>query len=429
MLRRFFAFLVVGALLLAVGYLFYLNPAIVEFRLSSTRSFSFPLPLLLLASFLAGAGAIFMLALFRETQWTVAERLRKRREARAARIRDAVATGRSLLWHGRADHGKRVLRKAPAESRGVESVLLLAENAIAADRLDEARTALEEGLALHPADPRMLALLADVHLRVSDWRTATGLLERAAAIEPDSPRVVASLRDSYVHERRWPEALHAEDVYLGLVRRPADVTRERRRQLGLRYELAMARETTEESIRDLYALLRSDPAFVPAAVSLGDLLRGSGRAAEAGRVWLRAARSRPEPVLLARIESVYRELGRSSKVSALYRTLRQRSEHDWLIPRHARFLLESGDAEAAALELRAAGTAQVDGVAVQLLRGEIERRRGHAEVSLAAFAEAVESASDGSRRAFCTECGRAAAQWESRCAGCGQWDVLTAQRP
>lgn len=428
MLRRFLGFVVLGSLLLGVGYLFYLNPAVVEFRLSRERSFSFPLPLLLMASFLAGAAAIFVLALIRETQWTLAESLRKRREARAQRIREHITTGRTLLWHGRAERAKQILRKAPAESRGVESVLLLAENAIAADRLEEARGALEEGLALHPADPRLLAMLADVHARAREWRAATGLLERAAAIEPESPRVLAALRDSYVNERRWSDALRAEDVYLGLVRRPVDVLRERRRQLGLRYEQAMARESPPDAVRELYGVLRADPGFLPAAVSLGDLLRTLGRPADAGRVWLRAARSRPEPVLLSRIESVYRELGRPAKVVSLYRALRRRPENDWLIPRFARFLLDEGDAAAAAEELRAARAAQIDGTAVQILRGEIERRLGHVDVSLQAFAEAAESALDGNTRVVCVECGRGAAQWTSRCGGCGQWDTLQAER-
>jgi uncharacterized integral membrane protein len=101
MLKRFLAFLALASLLLALGGFFYLNPAIVELHVSPTRSVSLPLPLLLLASFLAGAGAIFVLALTREVQWTLADRRRRSFEAAAAKARALVATGRDLLWHGR----------------------------------------------------------------------------------------------------------------------------------------------------------------------------------------------------------------------------------------------------------------------------------------------------------------------------------------
>src|SRR5215471_6927862 len=103
MLKRFFGFVVLAALVLGIGLLFQWNPAVVEFRWSPTRSASLPLPFLLFASCFVGALAIFLLALIRETQWTLLERRRARREARRARTHSLVETGGSWLWHGRPD--------------------------------------------------------------------------------------------------------------------------------------------------------------------------------------------------------------------------------------------------------------------------------------------------------------------------------------
>jgi lipopolysaccharide biosynthesis regulator YciM/uncharacterized integral membrane protein len=421
MLKRFLGFVMLAVVLLGVGYLFYLNPAVVEFHFTPSRGYSLPLPLLLLASLLVGAAGIFVLALVREAQWTLADRRRRRRDLRIQRLRSRVTTGRELFWHGRAERAKRVLRRAPADQRGVDSTLLLAETAAAADRVDEARAVLDEALTLHPDDPRLLASLAELHAQAGEWAHAMTLLERAVAREPQSPRLLASLRDAYVHERRWAEAVQTQERYLALVQGSERLAHEQRTAIGLRYELALSREDPQESVRELYAVLRGEPGYVPAAVSLGDLLKRLGRPTEAARVWLRAAQKRPLPALLARLESIYRDLGRPAKVVALYRRLRERHGSPMLRRRLTRFLLEEGSFDEAAAEIASGGA---DGVASTLLRGEIERCRGNRDLALRALKEAAEGIAEDSEQSTCEACGRSLPRWEPRCPKCGRWDTL-----
>jgi lipopolysaccharide biosynthesis regulator YciM len=423
MLKRFLAFVVVGALLLGFGVLFYMNPAIVELHVWTSRSYSLPLPLLVLGSFLAGAAAIFVLALVREAQWTLGEHLRKRREARTAKNRALVAASRELLWHDRLGPAKRALRRAPARERDVEAIASLAETSLRADRPDEARTVLEDGLAIHSGDPRLLALLASVAARENEWRRASALLERAVDAEPDSLRLATSLRDAYTRERRWADALRAEDHYLALLREPRALESERPRRLGLRYELALSRDHAEDVTADLYDVLRDEPTFAPAAVALGDTLRQLGRDHEAGRVWLRAALRRPLPVLLGRIESLYRELGEPHKVNSLYRRLQARGASFPRAARLVRFQLAQGSVEEASTTLESAPP-EGDDAEVALLRAEIARRRGDPSAALEALRAAFDAWPDDGRPHLCSACGRSARAWLARCPGCGQWDAL-----
>jgi tetratricopeptide (TPR) repeat protein len=423
MLKRFVGFVLVGTLLLGFGALFYLNPAIVELHVTSSRSYSLPLPILVLASFLAGAAAIFTLALFREAQWSLGERRRRRREARIAKNRALVAAGRELLWHGRPGPAKRVLRRAPARERDVEALAALAETALRAERPDEARIVLEDALAIHRDNPRLLAILASVAAREREWRQASSLLERALEAEPDSVRLAASLRDAYTRERRWADALRAEDRYLALVREPQDLESERNRRLGLRYEIAIGREPPEDVVADLYGVLRDEPSFVPAAVSLGDTLRHLGRDREAGRVWLRAARLHPLPVLLARIEALYRELAQPNKVIALYRRLAARGPSFARTVRLVRFLLAQGALEEASRALLSIPS-NGNGVEGALLRGEIERRRENPSVALESLHIAFDAWPEDKNPHLCSACGRGISGWSARCSGCGGWNVL-----
>jgi tetratricopeptide (TPR) repeat protein len=425
MLKRFLGFVLIGALLLGFGTLFYLNPAIVELHVTPSRSYSLPLPMLVLASFLAGAAAIFALALFREAQWSLGERRRRRREARNAKNRALVAAGRELLWHGRPGPAKRVLRRAPARERDVEALAALAETELRADRPDEARIVLEDALAIHHDNPRLLAILASVAARESEWRQASSLLERALAAEPDSVRLAASLRDAYTRERRWADALRAEDRYLALLREPQELDSERSRRLGLRYEIAISRERPEDTVTDLYGVLRDEPSFVPAAVSLGDGLRRLGRDREAGRVWLRAARLQPLPVLLARIEALYRELAQPHKVIGLYRRLQARGPSFARGVRLVRFLLAQGAVEEASRALLSTPSIG-DGVEGALLRGEIERRRENPSAALESLHIAFDAWPEDKHPHLCSACGRGVEGWSARCPGCGGWNVLRA---
>ena len=50
MLKRFLGFVVIGTLLLGFGWLFHLNPAQIELRVTPSKSYSLPLPLLVLGS-------------------------------------------------------------------------------------------------------------------------------------------------------------------------------------------------------------------------------------------------------------------------------------------------------------------------------------------------------------------------------------------
>ena len=77
---------------------------------------------------------------------------------------------------------------------------------------------------------------------------------------------------------------------MALLRTAREVEAERPRMLGLRYEHALELDSPEESVHALRDLLRRNPAFVPAAIALGDTLRHLDRSREAGSVWLRTAR-------------------------------------------------------------------------------------------------------------------------------------------
>ena len=97
------------------------------------------------------------------------------------------------------------------------------------------------------------------------------------------------------------------------------------------YELARLeaeRGRTAVAVAHFKSALRADRGFVPAAVALGDAQEHTGDLREAVRTWERAAEARPTLALLGRLERVYRNEGRPSRMIALYRGAAERAPDD-----------------------------------------------------------------------------------------------------
>jgi tetratricopeptide (TPR) repeat protein len=317
-----------------------------------------------------------------------------------------------------------VLRRQLRSPEGLEATLSLAEASLDGEVPGEAIELLEGSRKTYATEPRLLALLARAYRQIGQPHPATVCLEQAVALAPKSPRLLAELRDAYAAEGRWAEALRTEDSLLTSLRRPDQILAEQPRIRALRYEAALVADGNAAVVRELRSIHARDPAFVPAAVSLGDGLKHSGQFREASRVWLRTVRLRPEPVLLSRIESLFKELERPKKVLALYRRLRRRGDSLPLLLRHVRFLVSEGRVNEAAEELEQAGARFSHVSELQALWGEVHRLRGNSDKALEAFRRALENQLALEAPVHCGRCARAVTEWQARCPGCGAWDSL-----
>ena len=422
MLKRFLGFLLASPLLIGFGYLFYLNPGAVEFRISAERVYSLPLPLLLLLAFLTGAALIFLLALLRETQWTIADWRRRRREERRERERSAVSTGRRLQREGLSEQARTTIRRSRPETDTLEATLVLAEAEIESERIDEARARLEGALVAHGDHPELRALLAEAHRRAGRRELANAELERAVALEPRSPKLLGALRDAYATEGRFVDALRTEERLLGSLRLPEQILLEEPRVRALRYQAALMADGDSTVVEELRAVVAQHPTFVPATVALGDRLRRLGHDHDAIRVWTRAAIATGSPVLLRRIEQAYLDAGQPKRVLALYQKIRRHADGPAIRLALTRFHLSQGELDEAARELESAGPEIETVPEYHALWAEMHRARGDARPALEALRRSLELCPAPAW--VCRECGRREPRWEGQCPGCGSWDAL-----
>ena len=176
--------------------------------------------------------------------------------------------------------------------------------------------------------------------------------------------------------------------------------------------------------------LRVNRAFVPAAVALGDAQEASGDLREATRTWERAAELQPTLALLGRLERVYRNDSRPTRMIALYRVASERAPDNLALAvalGRVYFELEMLD-EAAdqfeKIEMRAP-----EMPIVHAFLGAVFERRGETREAFDEYRRALRLAGTFDWPHACARCGAAGAAWDDRCPSCLRVNTLRPVSP
>jgi lipopolysaccharide biosynthesis regulator YciM len=425
---RWLGAVVAVLVVIAAGYVVFLNPHPVDVYVRPGDARSLPLAGALLTSFAAGAIVVGGVVAVRGGARRFRSWRTSRHERRRARRAATVARAQQLVWAGDYRQARsELLRGEPATPTDRDRIALLAETHLQEGDVATARKLLDDGLHQVGLDARLLALLADAAERGADLRAAADALERARQAEPGSPRLARRLRDVYAASGRWREAMALQaDILVG-ARDAASLATEERIMRGLRYQAALAEDDPRQAARALVALAREDRGFMPAWVSAGDVLARSGRRLAARRVWERGARYDPAVVLLDRLERLNASEGKSDRTVRLYRRLRRRHPENRALPiMLVRHLIAQGRIDEAAAEIEALGADAAGHRLVHALAAEVHRRRGNHNLAADEYAQALGTDLGAIAPYRCARCRRAAETWEGHCAECGEWGTYRA---
>ena len=419
-MKRALALIVGVAVVCIIGYLSWLNPTAVTFRLSPTRSLEAPLAALMIFAFVVGVLAVLSVVLMQAGRRAIITWRTGRQQRRTERIDTWEEQGEQLLWEWDVQQGRSLLHKAwrqrPEDAR---PALALAASFRETGEVQRARQALEEAARQHHTHPGVLLALADVHRAVGDQGASLEALERLRALHPRAPRVLQTLRDRYVEAERWAPAAAVQETLLAELRQPDDTERERQYLTVLRHQAAIHLDDAAARVHALEALAERRSVSVPIAVSLGDSLLADGRRDEAWAVWEHALRGVPRTVLVERLASISTEPHHRDRLRAVLQKLRpDQVQFDNVRLLSADLHLADGNTDAAALQLDAVQAPANAPALLHGLWGDVHRIRGQLELAVAAYARA-----HGRRRGHrCNVCQRAAAEWVAWCPVCRSWD-------
>jgi tetratricopeptide (TPR) repeat protein len=178
------------------------------------------------------------------------------------------------------------------------------------------------------------------------------------------------------------------------------------------------------------AALRIDRDFLPALVALGDGYEAAGDRREAVRAWERAAETHPALPLLARLERVYRDEGRPSRMIALYRDALARAGDDLgLAVALGRVYLELEMLDEAADQLEKVEVRAPDLPLVHAYLGAVFERRGEVKAAFEEYRRALRLGHAFEWPHSCAACGAGIAGWRERCERCRSWNTVHPVRP
>jgi tetratricopeptide (TPR) repeat protein len=201
----------------------------------------------------------------------------------------------------------------------------------------------------------------------------------------------------------------------------------------IHYELGRLeaeRGRSAAAVTHFKSALRADRGFVPAAVELGDAQERAGDLREAVRTWERAADAQPALVLLGRLERVYRNEGRPSRMIALYRAACDRAPDNLAVAVGlGRVYFELEMLDEAADQFEKVEVRAPDMPIVHAFLAAVFERRGESREAFEEYRRALRLARGFDWPHACGACGAAAAVWNDRCPRCSRVNTLRPASP
>jgi lipopolysaccharide biosynthesis regulator YciM len=244
---------------------------------------------------------------------------------------------------------------------------------------------------------------------------------------PQHAGALRGLRDLAIAARDWDEAVAIQQRLLAMAR-PADRAVESEWLAVGYYELGrleLARGAAATAIAHFRAAVRADREFLPATLALGDAHEAAGEHREAIRVWERAAETRPALPLLARLERVYRQDARPSRMIALYRSAAERAPDDLALTAGlGRVYFELEMLDEAAEQFEKLEVKAPDLPVVHAFLGAVFEKRGQTRDAFDEYRRALRLGRGFDWPHRCEGCDALAPTWQDRCPQCHRWNTL-----
>lgn len=406
-----------------------LNPQDVTLYYISGESFTVSVVVLLIGAVLAGLILGFLAYGYALVSHRVQDWRKDRKEKKTREIFAVYREGVGRLLSGDLKRARVLLQKAlDQDPKRTDTLIAMASLNLQDGKVQEGVNLLLKAREAEPRSLEVLFKLASSYEELGRDGDAEQTYGEILAIDKDNRKAMRSMRDLAMKQGRWREALDIQKRLLKVVQGSPRLPEEKKKLLYIKYEVAcldLAAGEIEPAKSEFLEVVRQDPEFVPARVSLGDAYRRQDRIADAARVWQEGYRNLRRGIFLARLEDLYLAAEDPATLLAFYRTAMDQNDGDVILRLYyAKLCLRLEMIDEAGEHVFALESAGADHPLVHFLAAEVHRRRRR-----------IDEALDEYRRAFgmdnrlqvtfeCESCGETYPEWLSRCTACGTWGSL-----
>lgn len=418
-------------ILFALAFLYFwgINPGEVSVFFTSDQSFTLPTAIVLICAVLLGLllgnGVHIISAIAHSLGHWRGGRQQKKAEEITAVYRNGVnrllsgdlKKARSLL--------SRVLERDP---KRIDSHIALASVAQQDGNSQEAIDLLQKARKLDPKGLEVLFKLAVTYQEAGRAEEAMVVYKELLANDAENRKAMRALRDLQVDKANWEDALALQKRIVKASASGPKADTEKAKLLQLRYEVArsaLESGEAEAAVEACREMIKQDPGFTPARVTLGDAYRKLGRDSDAIKVYQDAYKALKKSVFLARLEDLYIGAEDPAALLAFYRSRMQEDPSDLLLKLYlGRLCLRLEMVDEAMTHLSDLEATGIEFTNLHLLLAEAHRRRHKVDRAVVEYQRALGIDNHLTLGFVCEQCGARHDEWLSRCPECRSWDSL-----
>ncbi|MBE0503226.1 MAG: DUF1049 domain-containing protein [Desulfuromonadales bacterium] len=409
-----------------------LNPQMVTIFYYPGESITSSLAVIAVGCILVGVFIGFVLYLLSALRQMVKNLKADRQERRNREVISIYREGVNRLFSGDMKkarvHLQRALDRDPAR---IETYLAMANVHVQDNQLEEAVALLGRARNVDPRSLEVLFKLASVYEALQRWDDAAQAYRSILGKADNNRKALRALRDLRMRAGEWKESFELQKKILKFAEGTTRQEEEERRMLSLRYEVAcQGLSGDEKEIKSarvaLQEIVKDAPDFLPAHVSLGDVLRRLGAPLEASSVWEEGYRSLGRGVFLERLEALFLDEGDPATLLSFYRDFVREKSNDLMLRFfYGKLCLRLEMIEEGLEQLQLVESSGVDSPQIHLLLAEGHSRRGRLDIAIQQYKKALGVTSRLAIGYVCDSCGEESREWQSRCPECGEWGSLS----
>ena len=343
------------------------------------------------------------------------------------RISERLQDARDLVAHGLPREAKEILESILEQRKDhIPARLLLGEILIKTGSADEAVKLFESLREGHPEQIEARYQFAEALQAVRNPEASVVVLKKLAADHPKKAlRAWRRLRALHMDAQRWEEAVEAHKKLLSHF--AAEVTQgEKAQGSALAYQVGMSKVDSDQfknAAQIFQQVLKDEPEFVPAYLSLGRCMILQDQEAQGLEIWQEGFRKTGEGTFLQEIEDYFIQLGRPEDGLSLLRRIAATSKHATTAKFFLGKMLYRLEILDEALDLFQEVRSQVVYSPILFFfMAKIHSRRARLDAALNEYRQLLRNLGVLKLRYECAVCSHRTQDYVDRCEDCGSWN-------